>query len=215
MRKITKCLGDEPQQLIDWKRKNPNKRYGELKDGAVRQAIRTQALAEQYYLCGYCCQALSGDGDCHNEHVEAQKINHNRTLDFSNIIASCETPNQCGKSHDSQALPLTPLMDECETDLVFNPSGRVSGKTSAAKETIKVLNLGDHETNNKSLIEKKKQLSCTLLIDEHGIYPEDKEELAEDPELLKDVIKDLLTPDDGRLKPFAPVVANVLKQWIT
>ena len=213
MRKITKRAGYEPQQLTDWKRANPNKRYPQLKDGGVRQAIRMEALAEQHFLCGHCCQALSGDGDCHNEHVEAQDLNQNRTLDFSNIIASCNTLNQCGDSHKSQALPLTPFMDECETDLVFKLSGRVSGKSPDAIETIRVLNLGDTEKNNKSLIEKRKQLSLALLT-EHAIDPEDEEELAKEPELLADVINDLLTPDNGKLKPFAPVVANVLRQWI-
>ncbi len=213
MRKITKRAGYEPQELTDWKRSNPNKRYPQLKDGAVRQAIRTEALAEQYYLCGHCCQTLSGDGDCHNEHVEAQDLNQNRTLDFSNIIASCNTLKQCGDSHKSQPLPLTPLMAQCETDLVFKLSGRVSGKTPDAIETIRVLNLGDTEKNNKSLIEKRKQLSLALLT-EHAIAPEDEEDWAEEPELLADVINDLLTPDNGKLKPFAPVVANVLRQWI-
>lgn len=213
MRKITKRAGYEPQELTDWKRSNPNKRYPQLKDGAVRQAIRTEALAEQYYLCGHCCQTLSGDGDCHNEHVEAQDLNQNRTLDFSNIIASCNTLKQCGDSHKSQPLPLTPLMAQCETDLVFKLSGRVSGKTPDAIETIRVLNLGDTEKNNKSLIEKRKQLSLALLTG-HAIAPEDEEDWAEEPELLADVINDLLTPDNGKLKPFAPVVANVLRQWI-
>ncbi|UTM57396.1 TIGR02646 family protein [Photobacterium sp. CCB-ST2H9] len=213
MRKITKRAGYEPQELTDWKRSNPNQRYPQLKDGAVRQAIRTEALAEQYYLCGHCCQTLSGDGDCHNEHVEAQDLNQNRTLDFSNIIASCNTLKQCGDSHKSQPLPLTPLMAQCETDLVFKLSGRVSGKTPDAIETIRVLNLGDTEKNNKSLIEKRKQLSFALLT-EHAIAPEDEEDWAEEPELLADVINDLLTPDNGKLKPFAPVVANVLRQWI-
>lgn len=213
MRKITKRAGYEPQQLINWKRANPNKRYRQLKDGAVRQAIRTEALSEQYYLCGHCCQALSGDGDCHNEHVEAQDLNQNRTLDFSNIIASCRTLKQCGDSHKSQPLPLTPLMAQCETDLVFKLSGRVSGKTPEAIETIRVLNLGDTEKNNKSLIEKRKQLSLALLT-EHAIAPEDEEDWAEEPELLADVINDILTPDNGKLKPFAPVVVNVLRQWI-
>lgn len=213
MRKITKRAGYEPQELTDWKRSNPNQRYPQLKDGAVRQAIRTEALAEQYYLCGHCCQTLFGDGDCHNEHVEAQDLNQNRTLDFSNIIASCNTLKQCGDSHKSQPLPLTPLMAQCETDLVFKLSGRVSGKNPDAIETIRVLNLGDTEKNNKSLIEKRKQLSLALLT-EHAIAPEDEEDWAEEPELLADVINDLLTPDNGKLKPFAPVVANVLRQWI-
>ena len=213
MRKISKRTGYEPQQLRNWKRANPNKRYPQLKDGAVRQAIREEALAEQYYLCGHCCQALSGKGDCHNEHVEAQGINQNRTLDFSNIIASCNAHKQCGDSHESQALPLTPLMDECEADFVFKLSGRVLGKTLDAIETIRVLNLGDTEKNNKSLIEKRKQLSLALLT-EHAIAPEDEDDWADESELLEDMIDVLLTPEDGKLKPFAPVVANVLRQWI-
>ncbi|MCJ2375556.1 TIGR02646 family protein [Vibrio sp. ZSDZ34] len=213
MRKITKRAGYEPQPLTDWKQANPNKRYPQLKDGAVRQSIRSEALKEQHYLCGYCCQALSGGGDCHNEHVEAQDLNQNKTLDFSNIIASCNTSKQCGDSHKSQPLPLTPLMAQCETDLVFKLSGRVSGKTPDAIEAIRVLNLGDTERNNKSLIEKRKQLSLALLT-EHVIAPEDEEDWTEEPELLTDVINDLLTPENGKLKPFAPVVANVLRQWM-
>lgn len=213
MRKITKQIDYEPELLTIWKRNNPNKRYPQLNDGEVRRAIRFEALAEQYYLCGHCCQALSGENDCHNEHVEAQNINQNRTLDFSNIIASCNNSNQCGGSHKSQPLPLTPFMDECETDLIFKLSGRVTGKTLEAIETIKVLNLGDTEKNNKSLIEKRKQLSLALLT-EYAIAPEDENDWAEEPELLKDLIDDLLTPENGKLKPFAPVIVNVLRQWI-
>ncbi|MEZ8043328.1 TIGR02646 family protein [Vibrio sp. 10N.237.312.C02] len=212
MRKITKRAGYEPQQLTDWKRANPNKRYPQLKDGGVRQAIRTEALAEQHFLCGHCCQALSGDGDCHNEHVEAQDINQNRTLDFSNIIASCNTLNQCGDSHKSQALPLTPFMDECETDLVFKLSGRVSGKSPDAIETIRVLNLGDRESNNKSLIAKRKAAVHSLLW-QYSIDPDADPEL-EDDEIIEMMIDDLSTPADGKLEAFSPVVVNVLKQWV-
>ncbi|MEZ8068300.1 TIGR02646 family protein [Vibrio sp. FF145] len=212
MRKITKRAGYEPQQLTDWKRANPNKRYPQLKDGGVRQAIRMEALAEQHFLCGHCCQALSGDGDCHNEHVEAQDLNQNRTLDFSNIIASCNTLNQCGDSHKSQALPLTPFMDECETDLVFKLSGRVSGKSPDAIETIRVLNLGDRDSNNKSLIAKRKAAVHSLLW-QYSIDPDADPEL-EDDEIIEMMIDDLSTPADGKLEAFSPVVVNVLKQWI-
>ncbi|OEF93145.1 hypothetical protein [Vibrio splendidus] len=212
MRKITKRAGYEPQQLTDWKRANPNKRYPQLKDGGVRQAIRMEALVEQHFLCGHCCQALSGDGDCHNEHVEAQDLNQNRTLDFSNIIASCNTLNQCGDSHKSQALPLTPFMDECETDLVFKLSGRVSGKSPDAIETIRVLNLGDRDSNNKSLIAKRKAAVHSLLW-QYSIDPDADPEL-EDDEIIEMMIDDLSTPADGKLEAFSPVVVNVLKQWI-
>ncbi|WED24355.1 TIGR02646 family protein [Vibrio sp. JC009] len=211
MRKIVKRQGFEPQSLTDWKRANPNKRYSQLKDAEVRQAIREEAIKEQYYLCGgHCCQPISGNGDCHNEHVEAQDLNSNRTLDFGNIIASCNSKKQCGDAHGSQALPLTPFMDECESDLVFKISGRVSGKTADAIETIRVLNLGDSEQNNKSLIEKRKALVHALLWKEE-VNPE---EGLEDDELIDMLIDEISTPKNGKLEPFVPVVVNILRQWI-
>ncbi len=63
------------------------------------------------------------------------------------IVASCNTPNQCGDAHKSQHLPLTPLMTECETELRFKISGRVEGLSDRAADTIRVLNLGDHESH--------------------------------------------------------------------
>ena len=133
-----------------------------------------------------------------------------RTLDFNNIVASCRTSKQCDAAHDSQVLPLTPLMDECETELKFKISGRVEGLTQRAIDTIQVLNLGDNEQNNKALIEKRKYLSESLLWS-NGIDPN---EGLEDDELLQSIINDLLTPQNGKLESFAPVVANILKNWI-
>jgi len=74
-----------------------------------------------------------------------------------------------------------------------------------------VLNLGNDEVSNKALIEKRKQLSHGLMY-MHGIDPEQG---LEDDELLQSVIDDLLTPQDGKLEPFAPVVVNILRNWIS
>lgn len=208
MRKITK--GAEPASLTLWKRQNPNKRYNQLNDGSVRQDIRLQALGEQFYLCGHCCQKLKSVDDCHNEHVEAQDINQNRTLDHSNIIASCNSLRQCGNSHKAQPLPLTPFMDECETELKFKLSGRVEGLSERATKTIRVLNLGDTEQNNKSLIEKRKKLVHSLLFT-NGVDPD---EGLEDDDLIELVINEICQPVDGKLEAFAPVTVNVLRQWI-
>ncbi|MFS1500546.1 TIGR02646 family protein [Vibrio splendidus] len=213
MRKIAKRADFEPDSLDVWKRRNPQGIYADLTE-VERQGIRTECSKEQFYLCAYCCKPISGSNlDTMNEHVESRRISPNRSLDFTNIVGSCTTNGQCDDSHGSQPLPLTPFMSECETDLVFKISGRVSGKTADAKKTIEVLNLGDKEANNKSLIETRKQLSLALLL-EHAITPEEEDDWAEEPELLADVINDLLTPENGKLKPFAPVVANVLRQWI-
>jgi uncharacterized protein (TIGR02646 family) len=207
MRTISK--GFEPNSLTAWKRANPHKQYTDL-DADIRQDIRHQTLKEQCYLCAYCCQQIQDISVCHNEHIEAQKLNPKRTLDFSNIVASCNTPNQCGAAHESQHLPLTPLMPECETELRFKISGRVEGLTDRSITTIQVLNLGDHEKNNRALIEKRKQLSNALLW-ANGIDPDDG---LEDEDLLKMLIDDLSQPPQGQLEPFAPVVINILQSWL-
>jgi uncharacterized protein (TIGR02646 family) len=176
----------------------------------VRAKIRDYALNEQFYLCAYCCQRIEKINACHNEHIEAQKLNPKRTLDFSNIVASCNTPNQCGDAHKSQHLPLTPLMTECETELRFKISGRVEGLTDRAAVTIRVLNLGDDEKNNRALIEKRKQLSNALLW-ANDINPDDG---LEDDEILNILISDLSQPQQDQMEPFTPVVINILRSWL-
>jgi len=207
MRTISK--GAEPSNLTAWKRTNPHGRYNQLTQD-IRRIIRQYALEEQFYLCAYCCQRIQDIDDCHNEHVEAQNLNPGRTIDFSNIVASCNTSNQCGDAHKSQHLPLTPLMAECETELRFKISGRVEGLTNRASDTIQVLNLGDHEKNNRALIEKRKQLSNALLWT-NGINPD---EGLEDEELLGMLINDLSEPQQNQMEPFTPVVINILKNWL-
>jgi uncharacterized protein (TIGR02646 family) len=207
MRIISK--GSEPSSSVDWKRSNPQARYNQLTED-IRRTIRQHALEEQFYLCAYCCQRVQDIDVCHNEHVEAQNLNPKRTLDFTNIVASCNTRNQCGNAHKSQPLPLTPLMAECETELRFKISGRVEGLSNQATTAIQVLNLGDHEKNNRALIEKRKQLVYALLL-ENYINPS---EGLEDEELLVLLIDELAQPQQGRLEPFAPVVINILRSWL-
>lgn len=218
MRKITK--GQPPASFSDWVSRKPVGQNENQWFEAIHDQERWDLVAdlghhnaqEQYYLCAYCCVRITGDyTDTVNEHVEARKINPSRSLDHTNIVASCKTKGQCDSAHKAQALPLTPLMDECETELKFKISGRVEGLTDRAKEAICVLNLGDDERHNRALIEKRKQLSHALMLYTHGIDPQEK---LEDAQLLQVVIDDLLTPQDGKLEPFAPVVANILRNWI-
>jgi len=101
-------------------------------------------------------------------------------------------------------------MTECETELRFKISGRVEGLSDRATATIQVLNLGDHEKNNRALIEKRKQLSNVLLLT-NSINPN---EGLEDEELLELLIDELARPQQGQLEPFAPVVINILRSWL-
>ncbi|GAB5344452.1 HNH endonuclease family protein [Pseudomonas fluorescens] len=203
MRKITK--GDEPATLTQWKRANPRGRYADL-TYEPSQSIRRACIEEQYGLCAYCCHEITAD-NARNEHVQAQKLAPNRTVDFSNIVASCDRLKQCDKAHGHQVLPLTPLMDECETELKFYISGRVEGLTPRATASIRVLNLGDSQENNRALINARKTLVEALLY-EGGVELE-----VENIELLNLLMEELSVPDaNNRLKPFAPVLVNVLRQ---
>ena len=199
MRKIDKQAGFEPASLRQFKRRNNQGNYSDL-TSEIRQDIRLACTTEQFYLCAYCCKPISGENhDTMNEHVEARRIAPNRDLDYTNIVASCTTPNQCDNAHGSQPLPLTPFDAECETDLVFKLSGRVTGLTDKAKETIRVLNL-----DNKSLIERRRMLINTMLF----TYGEDA---IEDDDLINIIIDELVEPKKGKLDAFSPVIVNALK----
>lgn len=145
-----------------------------------------------------------------NEHILPRSSHPHLSVAYDNIVASCTSRGQCDDAHGHQLMGLTPLMDECEGELKFRISGRVEGLTERAQETIRILNPGDHERNNRSLVEKRKTLSHALMVI-HGIDPTSP---LEEDDLLHALLEDLSTPVEGRLPPFAPVVANILRGWL-
>lgn len=202
MRKISKQVGFEPASLSQFKRRNKQGNYSDL-TVETRQDIRLACTIEQFYLCAYCCKQISGSSDdTMNEHVIARKTAPHKSLDYTNIVASCTTANQCDNAHGSQTLPLTPFDVECETDLDFKLSGRVVGLTDDAQKTIAILNL-----NNKSLNEQRKIFIDTILF----TYGEDA---IEDDYLINIMIDELAQLEEGKLEAFAPVVINVLQGWL-
>lgn len=209
MRNIIK--GDEPPLLTRWKQANAGTRYRDLPH-EQRQVVRRVCIDEQRGLCAWCCQEISLPNS-HNEHVEAQRLAQHRTLDFSNIVASCNQPGQCGQAHGSQALPLTALMIECETELKFYLSGRVEGLTPRANASIDVLKLGSHRQQNQYLFNNRREMVDLLLFNQ-GLQPD--ELAAEDDDLLNALMIELLQPNEQmRLQPFAPVLVNVIRQLRT
>jgi len=199
LRKIIK--GDVPVAMKRWKRANPQGSYSDI-DEDVRKDIRTACVQEQFGLCAYCCKPITAKNS-HNEHVESQKNAPKRTMDFENIVASCNTRGQCGDSHESVELPLTPLMDECETEMSFLYSGRVKGLSERAKDSINILNLG-----NRKLKEARKQ-AIEALQYEYCCPPE--EAAALDAELIEILMKELSPDGSDTMKPYAPVLMNILK----
>ncbi|MCK5715986.1 MAG: TIGR02646 family protein [Thiomargarita sp.] len=198
MRKIKKT--NEPVALREWK----DSLYQDLTYNDVshieRQAIRQTCLDEQYYLCAYCCKRIVIK-ESHNEHVKTQMLAPNQTLDFHNIVASCNIPKQCGKAHSgSKEILLTPLMEECETELEFFISGEVEGKTIRAIESIKTLNL-----NNKALIKKRK------IFIERLVLPDSPQELCLlDDDLLQILMEEINVPNNRKLTDYSPILQNIL-----
>jgi uncharacterized protein (TIGR02646 family) len=209
VRKINKQ--DKCEALEAWKKRNPGSQYSDI-DDATRRSIREFLLREQYGLCAFCCQSIAGIEYCHNEHLRAQATNNAETLNYENIVASCNTKRQCGAAHGSRPLLLTPVMPECETELRFKLSGRVEGLTDRSKDAIQVLNLGDSEENNRALVEKRKQLCDALLWKSYGAPAEELQ--LEKNEMIELIIDEISKPQDGLLDAFAPVLANVLRQQL-
>ncbi len=208
MRKIDK--GMEPPSLTRFKRLDKTLRYPDLPP-EERVAIRSSCISEQFGLCAYCCHSITID-DAHNEHLEAQDLAPNRTLDFSNIVASCLRHHQCGHGRGTRPLPLTPLMAECETELKLYLSGLVEGQSERARLSIEVLNLGHTEESNRGLIGARKQLVDALIFDQ-CMQPAELQ--FEDEELLSLLLEDLKVPDAAQcLQPFSPVLVNVIHQFL-
>ncbi|MGZ8173459.1 MULTISPECIES: hypothetical protein [Methylobacter] len=209
MRLITK--GQEPAELTAWKKANPNGRYQDLEGSeqdkvATRRAIRQAAIQEQFGLCAYCCKQIDADNSS-NEHLASQREGKNRTLDFANIVASCKTPNRCNQKRGSQALPLTPLMPECEIELHFSLSGKVVGTKDRATETINVLAL------DTPAIRKERQELVDSLIYGVGMTPDALQ--PPDDELLRILVSDLQQPDEaGYLPPFSPVLISIINRLL-
>lgn len=201
MRKIIK--GPEPYELTTWKHQHPVGRYEDLTH-IERQAIKCAAIREQFGLCAYCCKRIDEQNSI-NEHVQPRNLAPHLQLDFGNIVTSCNTRERCDYSHKAQLLPLTPLMAECEEELEFYLSGKVSGLTQRANNAISILNL-----DNRAIREERKQMVDNLIFPDHA----DDLQLLDD-ELLRVLISDLQEDNNGQLPPYSPILINIIKQILT
>lgn len=205
MRYITK--ENEPPELVRWKRKNPGKHYKDLSE-VERQAIRRECVREQYGLCAFCCTRITASGrDAHNAHLQSQTHFPQRSLDWTNIVASCNNRATCGSSQEHATPPLSPLMRECETELLFYVSGRVEGLTDRAQKAIELFQLDCDQLRSK----RKKAISDFLYI--NGYFPPEEDPLSWDAEIWQEIITQCLTPDENKeLAPFAPALAGIGRQ---
>lgn len=136
----------EPEWLTEYKRRNPTATYDSESFSGYREQLRKELVKEQHNLCAYCCCQISDD-KAHNEHIEPRNPRNGsstKTLDYSNIVASCNNADRCGakKGNDYEVSEfISPLNPECEDTFIYYPDGEMEGNDY----TIGLLNLNSYE----------------------------------------------------------------------
>lgn len=143
---ITK--GEEPEWLLEYKRKNPKSKYSDSSFAEYRQELSDVLRKEQKYLCAYCCGRISADNS-HNEHIEPQNPKggtSDKSLVYTNIVASCNgigNSRNCGEYKENrydESRFVSPLNEKCEECFSYYPNGTIQGDSY----TIDLLNLNSY-----------------------------------------------------------------------
>ncbi|MDO4554254.1 MAG: retron system putative HNH endonuclease [Lachnospiraceae bacterium] len=138
--------GREPQWLKDYKEKNPQSDYDTESFQPFHSKLREKLVEEQNSLCAYCCKRIHPETS-HNEHIEPRHPKNRtsrKTLDYSNIVASCNQKKTCGSKKGNEydeSKFVSPLQPECEKVFSYYPDGIIDGDDY----TISLLNLNDSE----------------------------------------------------------------------
>ncbi len=169
---------EEPQFLTDFKNKYPKKDYDSKEFAEYRPALKSELIKEQKGLCAYCCGRIT-DAKAHNEHIEPRnpgKYASNRSLDYTNIVASCNNPETCGIKKENHYDPeqfVSPLDENCEEQFSYYANGDIVGD----QYTIDQLNLNAYELKNarKSVIKQlqyldKETIETYYMNEEDGQY---------------------------------------------
>lgn len=208
MRPIRK--GTEPAELTQWKAlasADWQPTYENLRS-PQKPAVVQALLKEQGFICCYCEQRVSGSADSHIEHLVPQSVDPRRTLDFGNMLCSCQgepppEPSHCGHLRKNSPLPVHPLMADCREHFEFDSAGRIHpspepGRAVAAQDVIRLLGLDIPK------LVRRRQAAIEGLFEELDGQAVDFKAL----EALKD------SPDaDGRLLPFCSALVAVLRSY--
>ena len=95
---------EEPEFLSEFKRKNPDKTYDSEEFAHYRGILTDVLIKEQKGICAYCCGRIKKE-NVHNEHIEPRnpgKYVSKRSLDYSNLVASCNTIRTCGRKKENK-----------------------------------------------------------------------------------------------------------------
>lgn len=149
---------NEPELFHRWKnKKNPNwlPTWDNL-DTDIKQSLHRSLIEEQGHICCYCGKRIS-EPDSHIEHLRPQSKYPDLSLDYRNLLASCQgisnqngqknikkIPCHCGHFKGNwfdENLMVSPLTKQCENRFRYLADGQITGEDKAATKTIEKLNL--------------------------------------------------------------------------
>jgi uncharacterized protein (TIGR02646 family) len=174
----------------------------------ARADLRKTLSQEQGYICCYCCRTLDPN-DSHIEHIRPQESCAHLTLEYNNLLVSCQgklqnnEPRHCGMAKDAwfdEDLMVSPLSEDCEEFFEYSLVGEILPtknipRSKAAQETINRLQL------NIPNLQAMRQAEITPLFDV---------ELSTE-EVLKLIESFATTDEQGYYQPFSPALIHLLK----
>lgn len=99
----------EPSEFLQWKAnatEDWQPSYAQL-SGSIKNSVKQALITEQGYLCCYC-ECRLRDEDSHIEHFRPQHNSSIDSLDYSNLLCSCQNnlkkgePRHCGNLRHSR-----------------------------------------------------------------------------------------------------------------
>jgi uncharacterized protein (TIGR02646 family) len=135
----------------------------------IRAKLREDILIiEQNNLCIYCEKKISSDSKTSNiDHFKTRNLFPEKTLDYNNLLVSCNVKNRCSSLKDSNksllqrkndyANIINPIIENPNDFFDYLLSGEILPLNEKAKFTIEIFNL-----NHQSLYDERKILADTL-----------------------------------------------------
>ena len=136
---------------------------------AIREVLREDILIkEQKGLCAYCEKKISSSSTSSNiDHFKTRNLFPEKTLDYNNLLVSCNTKERCSSLKDSHKSLLkrkedygniiNPVIENPNSFFDYLLSGEMIPLDEKAKFTIELFDL-----NHQSLYDERKILADTL-----------------------------------------------------
>jgi len=165
---------NEPEFFLSAKKNLPlqSDSWGNSQIQHIRADLANFILKEQFNLCIYCEKYVANyPNDCHIDHFKKRSLFPNKTLDYNNLLVSCNKGNRCAKykdkkinNHEDYEKIINPVIENPENFLEYTLFGEIIPKDSLSIEdnqkaefTIKIFNL-----NDKGLVEERKNVIKSL-----------------------------------------------------